>query len=61
MMVTASRMPVPEPMAPMKSAMTDKAPMQRPPKAAAVGMYLRRTEKRCCDSMLTPTLMDARE
>ena len=27
-------------MAPMKSASTDSAPMQRPPKAAAVGMYL---------------------
>ena len=30
------------PMAPMKSARTDRAPMQRPPKAAAVGMYLGR-------------------
>lgn len=25
---------------PIKSARTDNAPMQRPPKAAAVGMYL---------------------
>ena len=25
---------------PIKSARTDKAPIQRPPKAAAVGMYL---------------------
>uniref|UniRef100_H2XS86 Uncharacterized protein n=1 Tax=Ciona intestinalis TaxID=7719 RepID=H2XS86_CIOIN len=40
MMVTASKIPVPEPMAPMKSAITDKAPIQRPPKAAAVGIYL---------------------
>ena len=31
--------PVPEPMAPMKSAMMVKAPMHMPPKAAAVGMY----------------------
>lgn len=30
--------PVPEPMAPRKSARTESAPMQRPPKAAAVGM-----------------------
>ena len=28
------------PMAPMKSASTESAPMQSPPKAAAVGMYL---------------------
>lgn len=33
-------MPVPEPMAPRKSANTDRAPMHRPPNAAAVGMYL---------------------
>lgn len=39
-MVTASRMPVPEPIAPRKSAITDKPPMHSPPKAAAVGMYL---------------------
>ena len=31
--------PVPEPMAPMKSAMMVRAPMHMPPKAAAVGMY----------------------
>ena len=30
--------PVPEPMAPMKSAMMVRAPMHMPPKAAAVGM-----------------------
>lgn len=39
-MVTASRIPVPEPMAPRKSANTDRAPMHKPPNAAAVGMYL---------------------
>lgn len=39
-MVTASRMPVPDPMAPRKSAKTDRAPMHNPPNAAAVGMYL---------------------
>ena len=27
---------------PIKSAKTDRAPIQRPPKAAAVGMYLER-------------------
>lgn len=31
---------MPEPMAPRKSANTDRAPMHNPPKAAAVGMYL---------------------
>lgn len=45
MIVTASRIPVPEPMAPRKSAITDKPPIHSPPKAAAVGMYLEhRTE-----------------
>ena len=39
-MVTAIRIPVPEPIAPMKSAKIDKAPMHIPPKAAATGMYL---------------------
>lgn len=39
-MVTASKIPVPEPMAPKKSAMTDRPPMHSPPNAAAVGMYL---------------------
>lgn len=33
-------MPVPEPMAPRKSAKTERAPMHKPPNAAAVGMYL---------------------
>ena len=40
MIVTARRIPVPDPIAPMKSAKIDKAPIQHPPKAAAVGMYL---------------------
>ena len=40
MIVTANNIPVPEPIAPIKSAITESAPMQRPPKAAAVGMYL---------------------
>jgi len=40
MIVTASKIPVPDPMAPMKSARTERAPMQSPPNAAAVGMYL---------------------
>ena len=42
MMVMASKIPVPDPMAPMKSAKTERAPMHTPPKAAAVGMYLLR-------------------
>jgi hypothetical protein len=42
MIVTAKRIPVPEPIAPMKSAKMDRAPIQQPPKAAAVGMYLLR-------------------
>ncbi|RNA30812.1 hypothetical protein BpHYR1_015559 [Brachionus plicatilis] len=40
MIVTANKIPVPLPIAPIKSASTDNAPMHRPPKAAAVGMYL---------------------
>ena len=31
---------MPEPIAPIKSAITERAPMQRPPNAAAVGIYL---------------------
>lgn len=31
---------MPEPMAPKKSANTDRAPMHNPPNAAAVGIYL---------------------
>lgn len=38
--MTARRIPVPDPIAPMKSAKMDKAPIHTPPKAAAVGMYL---------------------
>lgn len=38
-MVTANKIPVPEPMAPKKSANTDNAPMHKPPNAAAVGIY----------------------
>ena len=42
---------MPEPMAPIKSAMTVRAPMHMPPKAAAVGMYrlssLASEESRC--------------
>jgi hypothetical protein len=40
MMVTTSRIPIPEPIAPMKSARTVKASMHTPPNAAAVGMYV---------------------
>lgn len=45
MMVTASRIPVPDPIAPRKSASTERAPMQRPPNAAAVGMYLTKKKR----------------
>ena len=38
--VTASKIPVPEPRAPIRSLPTDKAPIQAPPNAAAVGMIL---------------------
>lgn len=50
MMVTASRIPVPDPIAPRKSARTERAPMHSPPKAAAVGMYLQTDRKivLCC-------------
>src|SRR3569833_582459 len=36
--VTARRVPVPEPRAPIRSLATERAPMHAPPKAAAVGM-----------------------
>lgn len=36
--VTARRIPVPLPRAPRRSEATERAPMQAPPKAAAVGM-----------------------
>jgi len=39
MIVTASKIPVPEPIAPKKSAITVKAPMLIPPKEAAIGIY----------------------
>jgi len=42
MIVTASKIPVPEPIAPMKSAKIERAPIHTPPKAAAVGIYLLR-------------------
>lgn len=38
--VTASKIPVPLPSAPIKSLITLRAPIQAPPKAAAVGMTL---------------------
>jgi len=37
-MDTANKIPVPDPMAPIKSAKIDKAPIHIPPNAAAVGM-----------------------
>ena len=40
MIVTARRIPVPDPIAPMKSAKIERAPIHIPPKAAAIGMYL---------------------
>jgi len=40
MIVTAKRIPVPDPIAPMKSAKIERAPIQHPPKAAATGIYL---------------------
>ncbi|MFS8022657.1 hypothetical protein Hanom_Chr16g01442081 [Helianthus anomalus] len=39
MMVTASKIPVPELIVPMKSTKTVNAPMHIPPNAAAVRMY----------------------
>ena len=41
MIVTASNIPVPDPIAPTKSAKMVKAPIQRPPKVAAVGITLK--------------------
>lgn len=54
MMVTANNIPVPEPIAPMKSAKMERAPMQTPPKAAAVGMYL--FKYLIMDSSLIPSI-----
>lgn len=39
MIVTAKRIPVPDPMAPMISAMIERAAMQIPPRVAAIGIY----------------------
>jgi len=43
MMVTASNIPVPDPIAPMKSARIVKVPIHIPPKVAAMGMYFFKT------------------
>ena len=40
MMVTASNIPVPDPITPKKSAIMVNAPMHIPPNAAATGIYL---------------------
>lgn len=40
MIFTAKRIPVPDPIAPIKSAKIVSAPMQAPPSKAAVGIYL---------------------
>ena len=40
MIVTASKIPVPEPIAPTKSAKIVRAPIQSPPSVAAVGITL---------------------
>lgn len=37
-MVTANSIPVPDPMAPIKSATIVRAPMHMPPNAAAIGI-----------------------
>jgi hypothetical protein len=39
-MVTASNIPVPDPITPKKSAIIVKAPIHIPPNVAATGMYL---------------------
>lgn len=36
MIVTAKRIPVPDPMTPNKSAIIERAPMHNPPKLAAI-------------------------
>lgn len=40
MIVTANKIPVPDPMTPKKSAKIVRAPMHIPPKVAAIGIYL---------------------
>jgi len=57
MIVTARRMPVPEPIAPIKSAMMVRAPMQTPPNAAAVGIYL--LSNFGIESYLCPSIMSS--
>lgn len=42
MIVTAKRIPVPEPIAPIKSAKMVRDPIQTPPKVAAIGIYFLR-------------------
>lgn len=42
MIDTASRIPVPEPIAPIRSEKIEIRPISIPPKYAAVGMYLLR-------------------
>lgn len=37
-MLTANKIPVPDPIAPNKSAETERAPTNKPPRAAATGM-----------------------
>jgi len=39
MIVTANKIPVPDPMAPMKSAKMVRDPIQTPPNVAAMGIY----------------------
>jgi len=44
MILTASKIPLPEPIAPMKSAKIVNKPTHIPPTAAAVGIYLFKTD-----------------
>eukprot|EP00983_Pelagomonas_calceolata_P105062 1159089-Pelagomonas_calceolata.AAC.18 len=60
-MVTANKIPVPEPMAPMKSATIVNAPMHMPPKAAAVGMYLQPKEQCTIQCSVPPSSLQAFE
>jgi hypothetical protein len=55
-MVTANKIPVPDPIAPMKSANTERAPIQSPPNAAAVGMYLKVTKGEIYSTIILITL-----
>lgn len=60
MIVTVSRIPVPEPIAPKKSATIVSAPMHIPPKVAAVGMYLlsiSRVPESVCPRTNMPSLL----